>query len=80
MFKLNKRHIARSLALGMVLAVVGFCYATSTADQRSASASDSAGGRGVGSNTLHFTNALLLPPVALPALNTYDLGDACFGS
>ncbi len=80
MLKLSKTHIVRSLAFGLVLAVVGFCYATNTADSRGLEGDSSAGSRAVGSNTLHLTSPLFGAPVPLPGLSTYDLGDACFGS
>jgi hypothetical protein len=76
---LSKRHFVRTLALSLVLAMAGFCYAVNTAGQRSTGAAAQAGDRAVGSNTLHFTNALFTaaPPLAT---DTFDLGDACFGS
>lgn len=79
MLTLSKRHIVRTLAFGVVLAMAGFCYAVNTAGQRSSGAAVEAGDRAVGSNTLHFTNALLTGAPPLQP-DTFDMGDACFGS
>lgn len=79
MLTLSKRHVIRTLALGLVLATAGFCFAVNSAGQRSAAGAPEAGGRAVGSSTLHFTNALLTGAAPLQA-DTFDLGDACFGS
>jgi hypothetical protein len=69
--------LGRTLALGLVLAVAAFCYATgnsSSGDPRSTEGlPEDAGNRRVGSTNLRFTNVLL-------PNGTYDLGDACYGS
>jgi hypothetical protein len=64
---------SRALAMGMVCAVVGFCYGVSTTDTVAASG-HGVGARAVGSTfPLRFTNPEL-------AADEFDLGDACFGS
>lgn len=75
MFSKIKHYGGRTLALGLILAVAGFCYATSTdVDSRSTDVQpDTVDSRRVGSSNLRFTNVLL------PNGN-YDLGDACYGS
>ncbi|HYG76815.1 MAG TPA: hypothetical protein VEK08_17560 [Planctomycetota bacterium] len=78
MLTLSKRFLVRTLALGFVCAVASFCYATVGNRGLSASA-PAAEGRIVGSTTLTFTNAILSDAANINA-NTYDLGDACYGS
>jgi len=65
----------RALALGVILAVAGFCYATSTSVESRSSdgVPDEAAPRQVGSLTLRFMNPQLLS-------GNFDLGDACYGS
>jgi len=64
---------SRAIALGLVFAAAGFCFAVSTSGPE---AGPSVGTRAVGSSVpLHFTNPLLAG-----FTNEYDLGDACFGS
>jgi hypothetical protein len=74
-FSKIKQCLGRTLALGLVLAIAGFSYATSSSvDSRSTDvAPEEAGARRVGSGNLRFTN------VRLPS-GVYDLGDACYGS
>ncbi|MCY3020437.1 MAG: hypothetical protein NTW87_15565 [Planctomycetota bacterium] len=63
---------SRAVALALVFAAAGFCYAVGTCGVTG----PSAGARAVGSGTpLRFTN----PPVAARP-SEYDLGDATFGS
>jgi len=70
-----KQCVGRTLALGVILAVAGFCYATSSgsAPRSTDSLPDVAVPRLVGSTTLRFTNAQLPSGV-------FDLGDAEYGS
>lgn len=80
MSTLNREHLVRASALGLVVAMMGFCYATSTGrglggSEDSGNATVSVGARGVGTTPLRFTNAF--DPTPPPA---YDLGDACYGS
>jgi hypothetical protein len=76
---LNKRHLARTLAVAMLFAAAGFSYAVSTGSRGTGGDGAEAGTRVVGSSTLRFTNALLIDNPA-PTLDVFDLGDACFGS
>src|SRR4051812_7775590 len=63
---------SRTIALGLVFAMAGFCLAISNSPDDS----HSAGSRAVGSALpLRFTN-----PLVAGFTNEYDLGDACFGS
>ncbi|MFH0937828.1 MAG: hypothetical protein V1899_00860 [Planctomycetota bacterium] len=73
------KNVVRAIALGLVMAALGFCYATATSSRESVAPTIIAGSRAVGSSTIHFTNALLAAGVP-PALDTFDLGDAFYGS
>jgi hypothetical protein len=80
---LSDKNIVRMFALSMVMATLGFCYATATSNSAGrgldGSAGASADSRAVGSSALRFTNALILDRTA-PTTDIFDLGDACFGS
>ena len=77
MLTLTNSHVVRTLAFALVMAMGGFCYATSTGKQAAVSRSFTVGqGRAIGSTAMRFTNPLTTPGVP----NDYDLGDACFGS
>jgi hypothetical protein len=61
--------------MGLILAVAGFCYATSTTSATAGRSVDAAAApRLVGSTNLRFTNPLL------PNSNVFDLGDATYGT
>jgi len=70
--------IVRSLACGMVLAVMGFAYALATSRSVDTPVAV-AGSRIVGSSSLRLLNPILQANV-FPVPNVYDLGDACYGS
>jgi hypothetical protein len=76
----SDKNVVRALAFGWVMAAMAFCYATATdVGSRAIGAAAQPEARAVGSSPLRFTNPLLAV-AAPPALNTYDLGDAFFGS
>jgi len=82
MFGVSKRYLVRSLAVALVMAVGGFCYATSTSGRSVSEAAGrgmAAGGRLVGTTPLRITNPIYQEN-QFPAPNVYDLGDASFGS
>lgn len=82
MLALTKKFLVRTLALGLVMAMVGFCYATSSGGRSidgKEGAGVSAAGRAVGTTPLRFTNVLLRDQ-PYPQPDTYDLGDAAYGS
>jgi len=81
MWDVSKRDLVHALAVALVLAVGGFCYATGTSGRGSGGAAGrgmEAGGRIVGSTPLRFTNPIFQENLP-PASNIYDLGDALFG-
>ena len=78
MTAVRKEFLARTLALGLFMAVAGLTYAASTGN-RAVSGPGGMQCRTVGSSSIRFTNVLLLDN-PFPTVDEYDLGDACFGS
>ncbi len=78
----NHKNLVRGLALSLVLAAVGFCYATATApsvDSRGFEQAGNAQPRIVGSSNLRFLNPLLADN-AFPNPDDFEIGDACYGT
>ncbi len=71
---LTRRAFARCISAGLIVAMAGFCIATSQTPE----SAPGVGSRMVGSSTLRITNALL--EQRTPDPNLFDLGDAMYNA